>query len=230
MPKHLMYTLPILLSVLSHTSTYATVAIDDNPWPTALNPTPRSFSNSPIDKRPIFVFAFVHDDIPESMISSIFPDHLIPAIKEVELTTGRRISVQFIRSTPPYTTYDYKTTGQVAYDGWSQLAGNYRDIKNLPRNRATKFILLTKDFIDGRMAGIAGVGQPFAIASLTNQQVFGHELGHTLDAQHELAEVRFNGWACETYMVAVSSSLRSNCYVYTEPNRSRINAYLKGTP
>lgn len=224
------YTLPALLLLVINPSAHADVAIDNTPWPSATSPTPRDFNVSSIQKRPIFIFAFIHDDISESMMSSLFPDHLIPAIKELELTTGRKVSVQLIRNMPPYTSYAYKRLGQASYDGWSALAGNYRDSQNLPRNRTVKFILLTNDFISGRIAGMGGVGQPFAIASLTSQQVFGHELGHTLDAQHELAEVRFNGWACETFMVAESNSLRSNCYVFTDPNRARINAFLEGTP
>lgn len=224
------YIFALLITVLVNPTTHATVAVDETPWPIAPLVTPKNLSSFTVEKRPIFVIAFVHDDIPESTISSLFPNHLTPAIKELQETTGRRVSVQLIRNTPPYTNYAYKGENQKSYDGWSALGADYRDKNNLPIKRTTKFMLLTKDSINDKTLGIAGVGQQFAIASLKGKQVFGHELGHLLDAQHELSEVRFNGWACETFMAAKVNPLLGNCYVFTDPNRSRINDYLANVP
>ena len=94
----------------------------------------------------------------------------------------------------------------------------------------TKFMLLTNDWMNSETLGVTGVGQQFALATLTNKQVMGHELGHLLDAEHELVDVKYNGWRCETFMAAKVNSLLSNCYVYTDPNRARIKDFLSLAP
>ncbi|MDB5994858.1 MAG: hypothetical protein JWP42_1994 [Pseudomonas sp.] len=224
----LKYKVAPLATLLLSLNTYATQVIDDTPWPLA--PSPKNSSNLSVEKRPIFILAFVHDDVPESTIASIFPGHLVPFIKELRETTGRRVSVELVRNAPPYTNYAYKGTSQDSYDGWRQLGTDYRDKNNLPVNRTTKFILLTKDYMNAEVLGVAVSGQQFGIASLVHKQIVGHELGHLLDAQHELSEERFNGWICETFMVPKVDPLKGNCYVFTDPNRSRINAYLADVP
>lgn len=211
-------------------TTYATQVIDETPWPLATLLTPKSLSNVAVERRPLFVIAFVHDDVHETTISSLFSHHLVPLIKELQETTGRKVSVRLVRDEPPYTNYAYKGASQTSYDGWRELGTHYRDKNNLPVNRTTKFILLTKDYMNDETAGLAVSGQQFAIASLVHKQVVGHEIGHLLDAQHELSEERFYGWICETFMIPKVNPLKGNCEVFTDPNRSRINAYLANVP
>lgn len=236
MPKVNALTLLLTIFLLSTQATYATLVVDNTPWPadhSDTHPTPKSFSVKSTEKRPIFVFAFVHDDIRNSDNASLIEGHFLKWIKEIDAVAGRRVSVEFIRNTPPYTHYSYKGDSTDAYWGWATLAGNYRDAKNLPHNKTTKFLLLTDSAINGtffeqRVLGVAGPGQPFGIASLTGQTV-GHELGHMLTADHDNAEVQYNGWWCETFMRNVTPGL-SNCHVYSEGNRERIRSYLSDTP
>lgn len=223
-------TLAVLATYLVNLPAYATTVVDNTPWPSEPVLTPRTQPTVPVEKRPLFIFAFVHDDIPESKIPSIFPEHFLPMIKEIKLATGRDVSVRFIRNTPPYTTYAYKGDNQASYDGWKDLGAQYRDLHNLPRSKTTKFMLLTNDWMNDKTLGLAGVGQPFAIATLSSKQVVGHEVGHMLDAKHELSEVRYNGWWCETFMAPKVQSLLSNCYVFTNPNHELIKQYLGNVP
>lgn len=230
MSKIIRTTLALIVALSINQTTYATIAVDETPWPVvdpALQITPRSS----IEKRPIFIFAFVHDDIPESKIPSLFSDHFLELAKEINTVTGRRLSVEFVRHTPPYTSYAYKAPSQRSYEGWAALAEQYRNNKNLPHNRTTKFLLLTNNaMVEGEVLGVASLGQPFGIASLLGKQIVGHELGHMFDANHDLAEIRNNGWWCETFMAAKVNPLLSNCYVYTDGNRERIKSYLSNTP
>jgi hypothetical protein len=227
-----LYTLltALFFASLINQSASATIVKDQTPWPVVQPDVPSMRSSIPVEKRPIFVFAFVHDDVPEDKIPSLYPDHFAPVIRELRTTTGRDVSVIFVRNTPPYTNYSYKRETQASYDGWRDLGIAYRDAKNLPTGRTTKFMLLTKDGMNSNALGLAGVGQQFAVAALGHKQTVGHELGHMLDAQHELSEVRYNGWWCETFMAAKVNTLLSNCYAYTDPNRERIRTYLRDAP
>ena len=151
------------------------------------------------------------------------------------LMTGRDVSVRLVRNAPPYTSYPYRADSQAAYEGWSALVSDYRDTNKLSINRTTKFMLLTNDWMNSETLGVVGVGQQFALATLTNKQVVGHELGHLLDAEHELADVRYNGWRCATFMAAKVNSLLSNCYVYTDPQSRThqglpVSGPIKSTP
>ncbi|WP_129586955.1 hypothetical protein [Pseudomonas frederiksbergensis] len=215
---------------LINQTTYATVVKDETPWPSDPSVQPRSLVTIPMGKRPIFIFAFVHDDVPESRFQSIYPAHFLPMVKELKIATGRDVSVKFIRKTPPYTSYVYRGENQTSYDGWKALGEHYRDNNNLPFGRTTKFLLLTNDWMNSHTLGITAEGQQFGLATVASQQIVGHEVGHMLTAQHELSEIRYNGWLCETFMIPKVNPLYSSCFVYTDPNRARINNFLADTP
>ena len=230
MPRLYSLALTLLFASLVNQTVFATVAKDETPWPLSRSERLNTLDSIPVEKRPIFIFAFVHDDVPESQVSSIYPEHFLPVIKEIRSTTGRDVSVIFVRNTPPYTSYAYKGETQASYDGWKDLGIAYRDANNLPIGRTTKFMLLTKDWMNSDTLGLAGMGQQFALATLSHKQIVGHELGHMLDAEHEFSEVRYNGWWCETFMAAKVNPLLSNCYVFTDPNRGRIRNFLNPVP
>jgi hypothetical protein len=222
--------LTLLFSCFITQSVFATVVKDETPWPTEKSTRLSTLSSIPVERRPIFIFAFVHDDVPQDKIPSIYPDHFLPVIKDIRSTTGRDVSIIFVRNTPPYTNYAYKAESQASYDGWKDLGIAYRDANNLPIGRTTKFMLLTKDWMNSDTLGVTVAGQQFALATLNYKQIVGHELGHMLDAEHELAEIRYNGWGCETFMVAKVNPLLSNCYVFSDPNRERIRNFLNPAP
>ena len=151
-------------------------------------------------------------------------------IKEIEAFSERRVFVQFIRDTPPYTDLDYKGKDNISYIRWAQAAYAFRSSNNLPDNRTTKFILLTNDNINDKSIGLSSAGQYAAIASLSSFASVAHEMGHLLDGNHESAEIKYNGWWCETFLYFERQLLRSNCYTYTDANKARMNAYLNEAP
>ncbi|MDI3272016.1 hypothetical protein ACYZT3_00625 [Pseudomonas sp. MDT1-16] len=212
---------------------HATTVLNDTPWPpthSKASVTFKGFSTTSIEKKPIFVFAFIHDDIPESAIDSIFQRYLLDWVKEITAISGRRVSMEFIRNRPPYTNYSYQAASETSYRGWETLARNYRDDQNLPHNRTTKFLLLTNSaMINNEVLGVASPGQQFGIASLIGKQIVGHELGHMFTANHELSDVQYNGWWCETFMRDVTPGL-SNCYRYSDGNRELIKSFLGDVP
>ncbi|MBV4521814.1 hypothetical protein KVG88_17265 [Pseudomonas sp. SWRI74] len=222
----------LLLAALTSNSAHATIAIDDTPWP-AEQPQPkaRSLVEPLVSKMPIFIYAFIHDDVLEPQ-SDIYTKHFLPMVKEIEGFTGRRVSIQFIRNLRTFTDFNYEHENeQTTYLNWYGLASYYRDEKNLPRTRTTKFLLITKNALNNRVAGIAGLGQQTGIASLKSALFVGHEIGHMLDADHEHGDVLFrNGWWCDSYMVPSPNLLNANCHFYTDANQQRISDFLSNVP
>lgn len=232
MPTLLKLTLALFGSVFIAYTAQATIAIDNTPWPPVEPQIQiRSLKALPLEKMPIFIHAFIHDDIAEPQ-SEIYKKHFLPMVKEIEGVTGRRVSVQFIRHQPTYTDFAYENSDeQATYQSWNKLAIQYRDKQNLPYQRTTKFLLLTNKSLNSRVGGIAGIGQQTGIASLKSTIIVGHEVGHMLDASHENSEVLFRGaWWCESYMVPSPNLLTTNCDIYTNANRERISAFLRDAP
>jgi hypothetical protein len=232
MPNILTITCALLGSLFMTTMTQATVAIDDTPWPAEQNTTLARSLAAPLGgKIPIFIHAFIHDDVTQPQ-SEIFAEHFLPMVKELEGVTGRRVSVQFIRNQPTYTDFAYMNEDElVTMKKWRDRTHDYKVEKNLPSTRTTKFILLTKSALNDRVAGLAGTGQQAAIASLKSAANVGHEIGHTLDALHENSEVFYRGgWWCESYMIPNPKLLVGNCHTFTEANRARISNFLSNVP
>ena len=92
-----------------------------------------------------------------------------------------------------------------------------------------KHLLLTRNSYDhsglNYNAGLAYFKQKTAIASVAAYGAAAHEIGHLLGATHEDAELKFNGWVCETY-THPRVPARSNCYRYSDRNRANITDYL----
>lgn len=230
---NLLKVIPLLISgLLINPESHASIAIDNTSWPPELaSIQTRTLSAPLMEKRSIFIYAFIHDDVTLPQ-SQIFHEHFLPLIKELESVTGRRVSVQFIRNQPPYTNIAYKDAdNKKVYQNWLSRAIHYRNEHNLPDKRTTKFILLTQQALNERTAGLAGNGQEAAIASLKSKINVGHEIGHTLTAAHENYDVFYRGgWWCESYMTTSPNSLYSNCNTYTDANREKLRTYLNNVP
>ena len=224
---------PILLAgLIIHSVSHASVAIDHTsgpPEPSSIQT--RSLSAPLVEKRPIFIHAFIHDDITQPQ-SEIFTQHFLPMIKELESVTGRRVSVQFVRNRPSYTDFAYRDDdNQRVYQNWLRRAIHYRNEQNLPDTPTSRFILLTKQGLNEKTAGLAFSGGQVAIASLKSKLFVGHEIGHTLTASHDNSDVFYrDGWWCESYMAPKANSLYSNCNTYTDANREKIRAFLNSVP
>jgi hypothetical protein len=182
------------------------------------------------ERRPIFIHTFIHDEILDQE-SEIFSKHFLPMVKELKALTGRRVTVLFIRNQPPYTNFSYKSEDEQAIAlNWRKLAIQYRNDKNLPSTGTTKFLIITKDLINSRTAGLAGLGDQVAIAALNTGLTVGHEIGHTLNATHENSKVFLTPWPCDSYMIPNPTFGYSNCDRYSDENRKRINAFLSKLP
>lgn len=189
------------------------------------------FEASTMSKHPIFIYAFIHDDVKDPQ-RKIFEKFFLPMIKEIEGFTGRRVSIQFIRNLQHYTDFQYRNeNSDDTFYKWKILSSLYRDKNNLPQTKTTKFLLITNDQLNDQIAGIAGAASQYGIAALTSEINVGHEVGHMLDASHDHGEVLYrNLWWCDSYMVPKTDFLTATCHVYTDANRQRISAFLSNVP
>jgi len=113
---------------------------------------------------------------------------------------------------------------------WTTAIDTYARREKLPRIRGEldyKFMLVTNDEVAPGVSGLAWLGGDEAMASLKGRfTIVAHEYGHTLNADHDNAEVRWSsGWPCETNLTSGTSSLRANCYRYSAANERRMRAY-----
>ncbi|MFJ4144209.1 hypothetical protein [Pseudomonas sp. NPDC089734] len=184
------------------------------------------------DRRPLFFYVFVHDDIPVSERAHIRADYFSWLIKDLESFTGRRVYLEIIQDTPPLTAFDYQTRDlPKGLQGWTKLVERYIQEKNLPRNRTSKYLLLTRDKINADTFGYTRIGHHAAVASMQTYPAAAHEIGHMLGGTHENAEILFrNGWWCETNITASREAIRANCYVYSDRNKKIIAEQLSRAP
>ncbi|MFM0649719.1 hypothetical protein PQR14_35830 [Paraburkholderia bryophila] len=166
---------------------------------------------------------FVHDDAKNVALN----DHLSWWIGLIEalLPAGRTMTVDIRRNLPGITDFAY------AGDDPSRKLLEWLALvrAQIPQeiDVDSKFLLFTHNLISSSTAGIALQGGDYGIASASSRQTLAHEFGHMLSATHENAEVRYNGWWCETIMLAAPVDLRSNCYDYSDANEKLIRSYLE---
>jgi hypothetical protein len=187
------------------------------------------------EKKIITIFAVLHDDVPESTRKTIYANYFYPFVSELESFTDRKVNVVFWRNSPPYSTYRYKGENvRWISEQWELLAFEFLKemrAKGFNTDTTTKVILITKEMINDKHAGVATRSPgTAAIASITSYITIGHEVGHLLDARHEDSETQYNGWWCDTYMAPEINTLKSNCYVFSKANRQNINDYLAQKP
>lgn len=113
---------------------------------------------------------------------------------------------------------------------WTTAVDKYSQREGLPHVRGRfeyKFMLVTRNEVAPRTAGLAWLGGDEAMASLTGRySIIAHEYGHTMTATHDDAEIRWSsGWPCETNLISPASQLRANCYRYSAANERRMRRY-----
>ncbi|WP_146120282.1 hypothetical protein [Paraburkholderia sp. BL21I4N1] len=185
----------------------------------------RPKAKSGIRKPPEWVFSiFVHDDAKNVALN----DHLSWWIGLIEamLPAGRTMKIDIRRDLPGITDFAYTggDTARKLLDWSAQVDAQF------PQDEAgvnNKFLLFTDEWVSAGVGGIAHQGGDYGIASAKGHQFLAHEFGHMLKATHENAEIRYNGWWCETIMFATALDLRSNCYDYSDANEKLIRAYLE---
>lgn len=93
-----------------------------------------------------------------------------------------------------------------------------------------KFVLLTAGRPMPGTSGVAFEGGNEAIASIAGRaRIVAHEIGHMLGATHLNAETR-GWWGCETNMLSISSSVRSDCLEYSAANQRAMRSYMRHGP
>ncbi|MFA7891520.1 hypothetical protein [Pseudomonas putida] len=179
--------------------------------------------------RSLTVNVYVHDDLADMPDAQLHNDYFEHWLKEMRNFTDHPIEVIFQRNVPAIT--------DIAYAGMPSshileafTNGVDEKTRQGPFSFMNKHLLLTRDSYDrsglNYNAGLAYMKQNTAISSIAAYGAPAHEIGHMLGATHEDAELKFNGWVCETY-THPRVPARSNCYRYSDKNRAIIADYLK---
>ncbi|WP_256215612.1 hypothetical protein [Pseudomonas sp. NBRC 111131] len=179
--------------------------------------------------RSLVVTIYLHDDLADMREEQLNTDYVQHWLDEMRNFTHHPIEVVMRRNVQGITDIDYQSmpSGQIL-DTFTQ------EIAYLASNQMFSFLnkhlLMTRNPYDksglNYLAGLAHFKHNTAIASLSSYSSVAHEIGHMLSATHEDAELKFNGWVCETY-THPRVPARSHCYRYSDRNRANISDYLK---
>ncbi|WP_260414912.1 hypothetical protein [Pseudomonas cichorii] len=193
---------------------------------------PPAYANEVKEKRPLFLYVFLHDDIPASERTDLKRDYFSWMIKDLESFTGRRVYLDIIEKKSTLSGFAYKTTDlKRGKQEWDQLVDRYIQENNLPRNGTTKYLLLTRHPVNEKILGYTREKHYAAIASMQTYATAAHEIGHMLGGTHEHSQVLFRGgWWCETNITPTREKIRSNCYVYSDKNKKTIAEHLNQFP
>ncbi len=179
--------------------------------------------------RSLVVTVYLHDELADVDEATVHAQYFQHWLDEMRRFTTHPIELVFRRNVPAVTDIDY--VGLASADILRRFTQEIGYLPQaLPFSFMRKHLLLTRGVYDrsglNYNAGLAAYKGTTAIASLNAYSAPAHEIGHLLSATHEDAELRFNGWVCETY-THPRVPLRSNCYRYSEANRAKIAEYLQ---
>jgi hypothetical protein len=176
---------------------------------------------------PLTINIFVHDDTGIVDGHDLYRDYLSWWLAELREKTvpDQAIRVDVVGRIRGVT--DMKYGGNASITRWTSVVAKLVEKRGFRRTHKDKYLLFTKNEISPGLSGVALRNQSEAIASKAGgYSIIAHELGHTLGALHEDAEVHYGGWWCETNMYGSHSPFRSHCYVYSDKNRARIRDYI----
>ncbi|MEX5573089.1 hypothetical protein Q1J52_09170 [Pseudomonas lijiangensis] len=184
------------------------------------------------EKRPLFLYVFLHDDIPAAERVNLKKDYFSWMIKDLESFTGRRVYLDIIDKKSTLSGFRYQTTDlQRGQQEWDSFVDRHIQENNLPRNGTTKFLLLTRNPVNEKTLGYTRERHYAAIASIQTYTTAAHEIGHMLGGLHEHSEVLFRGgWWCETNITPTRQQIRANCYIYSAQNKKNIAEHLNQFP
>lgn len=208
------------------------------------------------DVQPLRLFFLLHDDLREApgidelawmygrypapasslaeTIDDIHNGYVAWWLTELErdILPAEPIRVVYKAHLPGLTDVRYGTASSLSH--WYDAMATHASRHGLPWETGyrNKFILVVSHEVAPRVAGKAHPEGPVAMASLAGgYAVIAHETGHLLGADHEDADVRFEGlWWCQTTMSAAFNPFLGHCYAYTDANRARIRDYYHGGP
>ncbi len=180
--------------------------------------------------RPLVITVYPHDELADISDEQLHERYFQHWLEEMRSFTDHPIEVIYQRSIAGLTDIDYHALAP------HQLLDTFTDEIQAQRS-GRPFSYMNKDLLltqarygTSGMLPTAGLPHPSdttAVASTHSPSDPGHELGHLLSATHEQAQISYNGWPCESYMVPTRTSLRGNCYTYSAANRAAIRNYLR---
>ncbi|MCE5975891.1 zinc-dependent metalloprotease family protein [Pseudomonas sp. JR33AA] len=175
------------------------------------------------------VTVYVHDDLADMHDEQLNEGFFQHWLNEMRSFSQHPIEVIFQRNVERITDIAYAgMPSEKLLEAFSQQV--YAQKRHRLYSLMDKHLLLTRNSYDhsglNYNAGLAYFKQKTAIASVAAYGTAAHEIGHLLGATHEDAELKFNGWVCETY-THPRIPARSNCYRYSDRNRANITDYLK---
>ena len=149
--------------------------------------------------RDLVVTVFVHEDIGQVSDRELFERYFKRVagelIDNVPASALAKVKVKFVRNIAGVTNYAYQNSsaGQSLNGFESGLRGN--EARNYVRAMAPyqKYMLLTANPVNSSVLGVSKLSQDVAIAT-SDQNTVAHELGHTLGATHEQAEIKHEDW------------------------------------
>ncbi|WAT28665.1 reprolysin-like metallopeptidase [Pseudomonas sp. GXZC] len=164
---------------------------------------------------------------------SIKKDYLSWVVDEIEQLSNRKVELIEItkEAAPELHTFKYQlSTPEESSKQWQNAVSKYLENISQTTSPLDKFILLTRHIpIPGKALGFANsIGGQFAIATLQSYRVAAHEIGHMLGANHDAAEIIYEGWWSETTMSSPDAFtiFRLNAYRFSDKNREAIRTYL----
>ncbi|MHC8329792.1 zinc metalloprotease [Pseudomonas sp. LB1P83] len=182
-------------------------------------------------KNPILLMVYIHSDLDEYDINELNHDYFSWARTELQDISNRNIDMILITksTSPEMANFDYKDVSSAySLHRWSQLVN--KTSLRIPAAQSyhpklIKHLLLTRNPINEKIAGVAYSKDECGIASISSYMTPAHEIGHMLGATHEDAEVIYNGWWHDTIMKPVNA-LHGNDYRFSDKNRENIRNYL----
>ncbi|WP_434696292.1 hypothetical protein J3P89_27685 [Pseudomonas sp. Z1-14] len=183
--------------------------------------------------KPIVILVIQHDDLKDYSVSQFYPDYFSWFNTELERVAHRKvqITVHPVGTYPSLSGFNYKHADEVkTIREWRRLVEELH-IKTV-HNRGlepslTKILLLTRDNLNSKVAGIANVKGYAAIASITKYRTPAHEIGHMLGATHDDGAIEYDGWWHNSIMFGDGfQDFRGNTYRFTEKNRANIRSYV----
>lgn len=211
-------------------------------WPLGMEWSPLSESPSlqrharaiedPLAYSPHF-YVLLHDDlVAEPLhVHSVFAAWWLTELARKVLPT-EKIRMSYGQRIPGVTDMPYGYPE--ALDNWKETLKAFAAAERLSHGKTYKhkYLLMSRNRPMQDAFGVAFEGGAEAMASTEGRiNILAHEFGHTLGADHEMAERRYEGWWwCATSMWPAIHDIVGDCQRYSDENARLIRSYLRHGP